>query len=366
MIKLLLSSLKTDKEVENLFLSKLDDLIRSFLVLPPRNNNNSTFGEENNQNNFRRKITKGLGRFALVLLAIFFITNMIYTVNESEQAIVTTFGKVTAVQDAGLHFKVPYPIQSVRKVEVNRTQKMQIGYFSDNEKEAIDQPYNITESKMITGDFNIVNIDFFIEWKISDPVKFMYNSNNPTSILRNIAQASARSIIGSKSVDGVLTTEKNVIQSEIKEKIMTKMVDYDLGIQIIDVKIQDSEPPTDMVREAFKGVETAKQQRETYINEAMAYQNATIPAAESNADKQVRGAEGYKESRINEAIGDVARFNAMFEEYDKNKEITKTRMYLETIEKVFPNIPVYIESSSDGIQKMLPLKDFVETEKGGN
>jgi len=162
-------------------------------------------------------------------------------------------------------------------------------------------------------------------------------------------------------VDGVLTTEKSIIQAEIKEKIVNKLGNYDLGVQVLDVKIQDSQPPTTEVIAAFKNVETAKQEKETRINEALTYKNKTLPAAESQADKLVREAESYRESRINAAKGEVAKFNAMYTEYAKNKTITKTRMYLETIEEILPGVTVYVDSTEGGIEKMLPLKSFSTT-----
>lgn len=316
----------------------------------------------------KRRSLKWILLLPVVFIAISTIMSCQYTVEESEQAVVTTLGKVSSVESAGLHFKLPYPIQNATKVAVNKTQKLQIGYSSSNEAETKTSSV-ADEAKMITGDFNIVNIDFFIEWKISDPVKFLYNSDEPGQILKMIAQSSARSIIGSKNVDGVLTVEKSIIQAEIKEKIINKLQNYDLGVQILDVKIQDSEPPTADVIKAFKEVETAKQEKETRINEALAYKNKTLPAAESQSDKLVREAESFKESKINEATGEVARFNAMYTEYAKNKDITKTRMYLETIEDILPGITVYIDSSEGGVQKLLPLKSFsepAETEGGAN
>jgi membrane protease subunit HflK len=312
----------------------------------------------------------GKFKFLLILpvliVAAAVILSCQYTVEETEQAVVTTLGKVTSVESAGLHFKLPYPLQSVTKVAVNKTQKLQIGYSSDSEAASYFSPSIPDEAKMITGDFNIVNIDFFIEWKISDPVKFLYNSDEPALILKMVSQSSARSIIGSKDVDGVLTTEKSIIQAEIKEKIVDKLESYDLGIQLLDVKIQDSEPPTEEVIQAFKEVETAKQEKETRINEALAYRNKTLPAAESRADKLIREAESYRESKINEAKGDVARFNAMYTEYAKNKDITRTRMYLETIEEILPGVKVYIDSSEGGVQKLLPLESFnINSNNGG-
>lgn len=330
------------------------------------NKANDLKGQFVNQDNVEKPPKKKRNLKAVLLLplliaAIYGITSCQYTVEETEQAVVTTLGKVSSVETAGLHFKLPYPIQNVTKVAVNKTQKLQIGYSSGNEAEASKTSAVAAEAKMITGDFNIVNIDFFIEWKISDPVKFIYNSDEPGQILKMIAQSSARSIIGSKNVDGVLTTEKSIIQAEIKEKIINKLTNYDLGVQILDVKIQDSEPPTADVIKAFKEVETAKQEKETRINEALTYKNKTLPAAESEADKLIRAAESYRESKINEATGEVARFNAMYTEYAKNKDITRTRMYLETIEEILPGITVYVDSSEGGVQKLLPLKSFSES-----
>jgi len=295
----------------------------------------------------------GLLVVVVFLLGIMLISST-YTVKETEQALVTTFGKLTNVTSAGFHFKLPWPIQSVTKEEVNRTQKITIGYREENPNENI-----ISESKMITGDYNIVNFDFFLEWKISDGYKYVYSSDNPEEILKMIAQASARSVISSKTVDEVLTTGKPVIQAEIKDKIQEKLAHYDIGVQVLSVKIQDSEPPTDDIKMAIKEVETAKQEKETAINKALAYANKALPDAQSKADKLLREAESYKTSRINEAKGQVAKFNAMYDEYIKFKDITKTRMYLETIEDILPGVTVYIDTTGTGdINKMLPLKEF--------
>lgn len=340
---------------------EIKNLIYKLLSMIKERNNfkNQNFGETSPKKHVNFKIVLLL---PVIILATYVVMTCQYTVEETEQAVVTTLGKVSSVEPAGLHFKLPYPIQSVTKVAVNKTQKLQIGYASSNEAESYSESKSVSdEAKMITGDFNIVNIDFFIEWKISDPVKFLYNSDEPSKILKMISQSSARSIIGSKNVDGVLTTEKSIIQAEIKEKIVTKLENYDLGVQLLDVKIQDSEPPTAEVIAAFKNVETAKQEKETRINEALTYKNKTLPAAESQADKLVREAESFKESRINVAKGQVAKFNAMYTEYAKNKSITQTRMYLETIEEILPGVTVYIDSTESGVQKMLPLKSFTES-----
>lgn len=296
-----------------------------------------------------------LGGIVLVLV-LAAISSCWYTVNETQQGVIVSLGKVSGIAEAGLHFKLPYPLQNVYIVDVNKTQKMSIGYTSGDGQQV--EAINVSESKMITGDFNIVNIDFFIEWKISDPAKYIFYSNDPEGIFKNVVQSSARDVVGTKGVDGVLTTEKANIQLEIKELVMEKLNLYDIGIQVLEVKIQDSEPPTPEVIAAFKSVETAKQEKDTYVNQALAYKNSKVPEAKSEADKILRAAESYKQQRINEATGDVSRFTKMYEEYAKNKEISKTRMYLETIENILPGVTVYIDATDGSIQKLLPIKGF--------
>ena len=206
---------------------------------------------------------------------------------------------------------------------------------------------------MITGDFNVVSVDFFMEWKVTDPQKYLFNSKDPAGILKNVAQAAARDVMGSKTVDEVLTTGKVAIQSEIKEMMVSRLEMYDIGIQVIEVKIQDAEPPTAEVIAAFKAVETAKQEKETTINVAKAYENSILPEAQAQADKILKEAEAFKEQRVNEAEGEAAKFTAMFNEFINSKEVTKKRMYLETIEDIFPDIEIYIDAGNGSMEKLM-------------
>ena len=284
-----------------------------------------------------------------------------YTVDDKQQAVVTTFGKVTDVTDAGLHFKLPFGIQQARKVDVNVYQKIELGYTSSG-----DDYYQVNEkeSTMITGDYNIVNVDFFVEYKIADPVKYLFSSNNPEMILRNLIQSQVRNVVGSTSVDAVLTDGKENIQSQVKELVTQILSEYDIGLTLVDVRIQDSEPPTQEVIEAFKAVETAKQQAETVVNDAKAYQNAQLPDAQAQADKLVQNAQFLKQKRINEATQQVAMFSAMYEEYALNPEITRSRMYYEAISEVLPGVKLYINTgSADSVDMLLPLDSIVG---GGN
>ncbi len=360
-----------------------------------------------------------------------------YQIQEQEQAVLTTFGVPKAVTETGLHFKVPF-IQKVQKVNTT-IQGFPIGYDIEN-NETVEN-----EGVMITSDYNFIDVDFFVEYRIADPVKYLYTSEEPENILKNISQSCIRTVIASYKVDDVLTTGKSEIQSKIKEMIMNQVEEQDIGIQLVNITIQDSEPPTQEVMRAFKAVEseiqskikemimnqveeqdigiqlvnitiqdsepptqevmrafkaveTAKQGKETALNNANKYRNEKIPEAEAKADqiiqdaeaeKEVRineaelnnankyrnekipeaeakadqiiqDAEAEKEVRINEAEAEVARFNAMYEEYSKNPEVTKKRMFYEAMEDVLPQMKIVIDSGY-GVQKVLPLESFVST-----
>ena len=288
---------------------------------------------------------------AAVIFLLITIFTCFYTVDDKQQAVVTTFGKVTDVTDAGLHFKWPWGIQQAQKVDVNVYQKIELGYSTTDETYAT----NTNESTMITGDYNIVNVDFFVEYRITDPVQFLYSSNNPELILRNLIQSQVRNVVGSTSVDSVLTDGKENVQMQVKELVTQILGEYNIGLTLVDVRIQDSEPPTKEVIEAFKAVETAKQRAETVVNDAKAYQNAKLPDAQAQADKLLQNAEYLKQKRINEALEQVAMFTAMYTEYAQNPEITKSRMYYEAISQVLPGIKVYINTGDNGVNMVLPL-----------
>ena len=309
---------------------------------------------------------------SLVITALIFALALggltcFYTVNDKQQAVVTTFGKVTDIADAGVHFKLPFGIQQVHKVDVNVYQKIELGYSTagnDYYGVAVDN-----ESSMITGDYNIVNVDFFIEYKISNPERYLFSSDQPELILKNLIQSQVRNVVGSSTVDSVLTDGKENIQMQVKALVTDILAEYDIGLTLVDVRIQDAEAPTQEVIEAFKAVETAKQRAEAVINDAKAYQNAQIPQAEAQADQAIQNAEYLKQKRINEAVEQVAMFNAMYEEYAKNPQITKSRMYYEAIQEILPGVKLFINTSTSGddVQMLLPLESLVDTaNEGGN
>lgn len=306
---------------------------------------------------------KRAGKTILAVLLALVVISMAgtcwYTVDDKEQAVVTTFGKVTDVVDAGIHFKLPLGIQQAHKVSTNVYQKIELGYTSGS------SDFNNSESTMITGDYNIVNVDFFVEYKISDPVQYLFSSDEPELILRNLIQSQVRNVVGSSSVDAVLTDGKENIQMQVKELVTRILQEYSIGLTLVDVKIQDAEPPTAEVIEAFKAVETAKQQAETVINDAKAYKNAQIPNAQAKADKLIQNAEYLKQKRINEAVEQVAMFNAMYEEYAQNPGITRSRMYYEAVSKVLPGVKLYVNTGDGGnLQTLLPLEPMTTVEGG--
>ena len=326
--------------------------------------NNGTYTWSPNQKQPRNTDWKKFGRIlliaALVLVVGIGAMSCFYTVDDKQQAVVTTFGKVSDITDAGLHFKMPFGIQQVHKVDVNVYQKIELGYSSSGDDYYVT---NTDESTMITGDYNIVNVDFFVEYKISDPVAYLYSANEPEMILRNLIQSQVRNVVGSTSVDAVLTDGKESIQSQVKELVTAILAEYDIGLTLVDVRIQDSEPPTQEVIEAFKAVETAKQQAETVVNDAKAYQNAKLPNAQAQADQLIQNAEYLKQARINEAVERVAMFTAMYEEYALNPEITRSRMYYEAISQILPGVKLYINTGDgNNVDMLLPLESMV----GGN
>ena len=303
---------------------------------------------------------QGFIKKAAIVIAVLFVVigilTCFYTVDDKQQAVVTTFGKVSKITEPGLHFKLPYGIQKAHKVDVNIYQKIELGYITNADGTTTT---NDDESTMITGDYNIVNVDFFVEYKITDPVQYLYASTAPELILKNLIQSQVRNVVGSATVDSVLTTGKENIQMQVRELVTGILEEYDIGLTLMDVRIQDSDPPTQAVIEAFKAVETAKQQAEAVVNDAVAYKNAQIPQAEATADKLLQNAEFLKQKRINEALEQVAMFTAMYQEYANDPEITKSRMYYEAISEILPGVKLFINTGDgENVDMLLPLESL--------
>ncbi|KIL35337.1 tail fiber protein [Cohnella kolymensis] len=300
-----------------------------------------------------KKILFGIGAFIVVLIGY----STFYTVQEQERAAILTFGKYTGESTAGLHFKWPYPIQQVIKVPAELTQHITIGYRQEGS--------NITpveeEAMMITGDENIVSADAVVQWKISNIRDYLYNIDDPEQFLRNAASSSIRSVIGSEKLDYAITDGKTEIQDKVREKLLELQGKYQTGMQIIDIKFQDIEPPSGQVEEAFRAVTNAREEKNTKINNAAKYQNDRIPKARGEAQALIENAEGLKKSRILNAQGDVAQFNAIYAEYKKNPGVTQSRLLMETLEKILPNAKIFISDSSSDTVKYLPINELLRS-----
>ena len=287
----------------------------------------------------------------ILILAVGLVVTSVYQLQEDEYAVITTFGKPSVVSTSGLKFRIPL-IQ--RKTIVSKaTQGFAIGYNLSNNASIED------ESLMISVDFNFVNVDFYVEYRVTDPVKYLYNSREPVQILKMLCQSYIRDTIGLYGVDDVITTGKAEIQASIREKIMARLEQEDLGISLVNIAMQDAEPPTTEVQQAFKAVETSKQEAETAINNANKYANEQLPAAKANADEILQSAEAYRQSRVAEAEGQASRFRELYAEYAKFPEITRRRLFYESISTVFPDMKVII-MGKDGskLETVLPLDSF--------
>ncbi len=298
------------------------------------------------------KVVRIVSLVAIGIFALILVLTSMYTINEDQDAVVTTFGQPSVVSDSGMHFKLPFGIQKVEKVDMS-VRGMAIGY--DANGNSIEN-----ESLMITNDFNFVSVDFYLEWQVTDAVAYLYAAQDPELMVKTLAMSFIRDTVGSYSVDEVLTTGKAQIQTEIKEKLMERLAAENIGVAIRSVAIQDAEPPTAEVANAFKAVEDAKQNAETVVNGATAYKNQKLPAAEAQVKSIVEKATADKAARIAEAQGQIARFNAMYAEYIKFPGITMERMYYEAMEELLPGITVIVQDEDGTIVNILG-KD----EKGG-
>ncbi len=301
------------------------------------------------------KFPKFIKPAIIIIIVLMIIRGGFYNVSEQENAVVTMFGQVIRTDTAGLYFKIPI-LQQVHYVDIT-THGTGVGYTIDNEGQ------NITDSAngiMITSDFNLLDIDFYLEYRVSDPVAYLYASDDPEEILKNIALSSIRSVVADFTVDEAMTTAKGQIQSLVREDMTRELTEHNTGLSVVNITVQDSEPPTDEIKQAFKAVETAKQGADTAKNNALAYQNEQLPKAEANADMIIQTAEADKAARIAEAEGQVVRFNEMYDQYRLYPHITKKRMFYETMEELLPSLKVII--SDGGTQTLMPLDAFNKAE----
>ena len=295
--------------------------------------------------------------FILILLA-----STLFQVQPEEVGIITRFGKYVRKVESGLNMKVPI-IERLYKVAVERQQKEEFGFrtTSPGVRSEYTKEGTADESLMLTGDLNLADVEWVVQYRIEDPYSFLFRVREPVTALRDISEASMREIVGDRTVNEVLTVGRAEIASSVHQKIQELCTEYSLGIRIEQVVLQDVNPP-DPVKDAFNDVNQAQQERETLINQARSEYNKVVPRAKGQAEETIQRAEGYATERVNNALGEASRFNALYLEYVKAPEVTKRRIYLETMEEILPRAGNKIITDEGG-NNLLPLLQMQLTPK---
>lgn len=282
-----------------------------------------------------------IGIGLVVLIAAWALFSVFYTVQPEERAVVKRFGKVIGITDPGLHFKLPFGIDDVRMVATERVLKQEFGFRTEEVSREQSTQYSEEdhpeESLMLSGDLNMIDVEWVVQYRISDPIKYIYAMREPERTLRDISESVMRRVVGNRIGSEVLTTGRVEISTTARDEIQGAMQAYDNGMHIITVELQDVVPPA-RVQPAFNEVNEARQERERMINEATKQANQAIPRAEGEANRQIAQAEGYATERVNRAHGETARFSAVLSEYRSAPEVTRSRMYLEALHKALPKV----------------------------
>lgn len=300
------------------------------------------------------KIFKNFRSLALLLLAVVMAWLAFFQIGPEEVGVIVRFGKFKRTVEPGLNYKIPFA-EAVYKVPVERQQKMEFGFRTSSAgvRSEYTRSGTMDESLMLTGDLNLADVEWVVQYRIDNPYNYLFKVRNPEITLRDISEAAMRQIVGDRTVNEVLTVGRAEISSRLEELVQELCRDYSLGIKVEQVVLQDVNPP-ELVKAAFNAVNEAQQEKETLINQAKAEYNKVIPKAAGQAKETIQMAEGYATERVNEAQGDVARFNALYSEYIKAQEVTKRRIYLETMEEVIPKLGQKIITDQKG-GNILPL-----------
>ncbi len=289
-----------------------------------------------------------------VVVLILFSTGL-YVINPEEVGVIQRFGKYLKTSQPGLNFKIPFGVDKLTKVEVRRVLKEEFGFrtIAAGVKSKFSQKEYDNESIMLTGDLNIADVEWIIQYRIKDPQKYLFNVRNVRETLRDVTESTARQIVGDRSVDEVIVLSRKDIAYEIETLIQDILQKYNTGIEVVKINLQNVNPPQP-VQKAFNDVNSAKQEEEKIVNQALQKYNQIIPEARGKAKRTIEEAEGYAVNRINRAEGDANRFNSVWKEYNKAKTVTKSRLYIESMEKVLNKTDkVYI--IDEKVKSFLPL-----------
>ncbi len=285
-----------------------------------------------------------LGIFPIIGIAlIFWLFTGVYTVGPDEVGVVQRFGKYIRMAQSGLNYHMPFPIETVKTPKVTEVKRIEIGFrtIGKNQYRTVER-----ESLMLTGDENIVDAELIVQYKIKEPINYLFNFIGPELTMREASEASLRTVVGRHNIDEALTSGKLMIQEETKELLQSILDKYETGVQVVAVQLQDVSPPKQVI-DSFKDVASAKEDKNRMINEAEGYRNNVIPKARGEAQSMILEAEGFRESRISRAEGDVAKFKAILKEYSKAKDVTRKRLYLEAMEEILPGLEKYIVPSGE-------------------
>ncbi|MEK6482119.1 FtsH protease activity modulator HflK [Catalinimonas sp. 4WD22] len=303
---------------------------------------------------FLQKLLNNIKLIAVVVVVLIAIISTFFQVGAEEVGVVTRLGKYNRTLESGLNFKIPF-VETVHKVAVERQQKQEFGFRTTSvgvqstfSKKGVED-----ESLMLTGDLNLADVEWVVQYRIDNPYNYLFKVRDPDNTLRDISEAGMRQIVGDRTVNEVLTVGRSEIAGKLKILIQDLSNEYDLGIRVEQVVLQDVTPP-EPVRPAFNAVNEAQQEKETLINQAKSEYNKVIPKARGQAEETIQKAEGYATERVNNSKGEVARFNALYSEYIKAPEVTKSRIYLETMQEVVPKLGDKIIMDDKG-SNVLPL-----------
>lgn len=298
-------------------------------------------------------ITRNIRLILLAVVAGIVLFQSFFTVNTEEVGIVTRFGKYIKEEQPGLKFKIPF-VDKVQFVPIQRQLKQEFGYRTNNNPGPANRNIGYSdESLMLTGDLNLSDIEWVVQYRIDNPYDFLFKIRNAETTLRDISEAAMRQVVGDRTVNEVLTVGRADVATRVEEIVQALSNEYQMGIKIEQIVLQDANPP-EPVKPSFNGVNEAQQRRETLINQARADYNRIIPRATGEAQETIQQAEGYALDRVNRAEGEVSRFNDLYNEYIKAPEVTKTRIFLETMEEIIPKLGNKIITDENG-NNVIPL-----------
>ena len=310
------------------------------------------------KNNEPRKIIL----YGFLVLSFLVVWTSYYTVPSDSVAVVQRFGKYIKEIPPGLHFKIPLGVDTATIVPVKRQLKQEFGFSTPGADEQTQSPRlrdSKQETQMVTGDLNAALVEWVVQYRISNPVKFLFEVRNPKETLRYVSESVMREVVGDRTVDEVITIGRQEIESEALVKMQRLSTKYEMGISIDQVQLKNINPPRP-VQDSFNEVNQAQQEKEKLINQARRDYNKVIPLAEGEKDQRIREADGYRLKRINEAEGDVFRFNALLAEYIKAPKVTRRRIYIETLQEVLPKIrsKFIIDKQADNLLKLLNISSL--------